>query len=136
MLRNTKVQEKAMYVVYERRKRNNDVSLKHNTQVSPSRHNFISLRGQRTEDNLTASFNVYRKKLLNELLQKLVKMYECTLGNDLKENPKSSFQFNLISCIYIIFVNIEKQESRFFIVIMLLRKLATELPPSTKRSKM
>ena len=49
-------------------------------------------------------------------------MYKCTIGNDLKENPKSSFQFNLISCIYIIFVNIEKQESRFFIVITVLRK--------------
>ena len=109
MLRNTKVQEKAMYVAYERRKRNNDFSLKHNTQVHPSRHNFILLCGQQTEDNLTA-FNVYRKKLLNDLLQKLVKMYECTIGNDVKENPKSSFQFNLISCIYIIFVNIEKQE--------------------------
>ena len=124
MLRNTKVQEKGMYVAYERRKRNNHVSLKQNTQVHPSRHNFISLRGQWTEDNLTASFNVYRKKLLNDLLQKLVKMYECTLGNDLKENPKSSFQFNLISCTYIIFINIEKQESGFFIVITVLRKLA------------
>ena len=51
-------------------------------------------------------------------------MYKCTIGNDLKENPKSSFQFNLISCIYIIFVNIEKQESRFFIVITVLRKWA------------
>ena len=60
-------------------------------------------------------------------------MYKCTIGNDLKENPKSSFQFNLISCIYIIFVNIEKQESRFFIVITVLRKWALEqnlcLPP-------
>ena len=63
-------------------------------------------------------------KLLNDLLQKLVKMYKCTIGNDLKENPKSSFQFNLISCIYIIFVNIKKQESRFFIVITVLRKWA------------
>ena len=64
------------------------------------------------------------KKLLNDLLQKLVKMYKCTIGNDLKENPKSSFQFNLISCIYKIFVNIEKQVSRFFIVITVLRKWA------------
>ena len=41
-------------------------------------------------------------------------MYKCTIANDVKENPKSSSQFNLISCIYIIFVNMEKRESQFF----------------------
>ena len=41
-------------------------------------------------------------------------MYKCTIANDVKENPKSSFQFNLISWIYVIFVNMEKQESCFF----------------------
>ena len=64
-------------------------------------------------------------KLLNDLLQKLVQMYKCTIANDVKENPKSSSQFNLISCIYIIFVNMEKLESRFFLVITVLRKWVT-----------
>ena len=67
------------------------------------------------------------KKILNDLLQKLVKMYKCTIANDLKENPKSSSQFNLISCIYIIFVNMEKRESQFFLVITVLRKWITYL---------
>ena len=49
-------------------------------------------------------------------------MYKCTIANDVKENPKSSSQFNLIGCIYIIFINMEKQESRFFLVITVLRK--------------
>ena len=49
-------------------------------------------------------------------------MYKCTLTNDVKENAKSSFHFYLISCIYIIFVNMEKQESQFFLVITVLRK--------------
>ena len=43
-----------MYVEYKRRKMNDHILLKHNTKVHPSRHHFISLRGQRTEDNLTA----------------------------------------------------------------------------------
>ena len=42
-----------MYVVYERRKMNNHIRLKHNTKPHPSRHHFISLCGQQTEDNLT-----------------------------------------------------------------------------------
>ena len=41
-------------------------------------------------------------------------MYKCTLGNDVKENAKSLFHFYSISCIDIIFINMEKQESRFF----------------------
>ena len=49
-------------------------------------------------------------------------MYKCTIANDLKENAKSSSQFHLISCIYIIFINIEKRESQFFLVITVLRK--------------
>ena len=49
-------------------------------------------------------------------------MYKCTIANDVKEKAKSSSQFHLISCIYIIFVNMEKRESRFFLVIMVLRK--------------
>ena len=49
-------------------------------------------------------------------------MYKCTIANDVKENAKSSSQFHLISCIYIIFVNMEKRESRFFLVITVLRK--------------
>ena len=51
-------------------------------------------------------------------------MYKCTIGNDVKENPKSSSQFNLISCIYIIFINMETWESQFFLVITVLRKWA------------
>ena len=43
-----------MYVTYERRKNNNDIHLKHNTKVPPSRQHFILLHGQRTEHNLTA----------------------------------------------------------------------------------
>ena len=111
-----------MYVAYERRKKNNDIRLKHKTKVPPSRQHFISLRGKWTEHNLTAWFNVCRKKLLNDLLQKLVQMYKCTIANDVKENVKSSSQFHLISCIYVIFVNMEKLESQFFLVIMVWRK--------------
>ena len=54
VLRNTNTKVQAMYVVYERRKMNNYICLKHNTKVHPSRHHFILLCGQRTEDNLTA----------------------------------------------------------------------------------
>ena len=43
-----------MYVAYERRKKNNHIRSKHKTKVHPSRQHFISLHGQRTEDNLTA----------------------------------------------------------------------------------
>ena len=49
-------------------------------------------------------------------------MYKCTIANDVKENAKSSSQFHLISCIYIIFINMEKQESQFLLVITVLRK--------------
>ena len=48
-------------------------------------------------------------------------MYKCTIANDVKENAKSSSHFHLISCIYIIFVNMEKRESQFFLVITVLR---------------
>ena len=41
-------------------------------------------------------------------------MYKCTIANDVKENAKSSSHFHLISCIYIIFLNMEKRESQFF----------------------
>ena len=104
-----------MYVAYDRRKTNNHVRLKHNTiKFTPPEHHFISLRWQRTEDNLKAWLNVYRNKFLNDLLHKLVQMYKCTIANDVKENPKNSSQFNLISCIYIIFINMEKRKSQFF----------------------
>ena len=43
-----------MYVAYERRKKNNDIHLKHKTKVLPSRQHFIPLRRQWTEHNLTA----------------------------------------------------------------------------------
>ena len=62
------------------------------------------------------------KKLLNDLLQKLVQMYKCTIVNDVKENARSSSHFHLISCIYVIFINMEKRESRSFLEIAVLRK--------------
>ena len=62
------------------------------------------------------------KKLLNHLLQNLLQMYQCTLANDVKVNAKSSFQFYLISWIYIIFENMEKGESQLFLMITVLRK--------------
>ena len=62
------------------------------------------------------------KKLLKHLSEKLLQMYKGTIGNDVKENGKSLFHFYLISCIDIIFINMEKQESEFFLVIMVLRK--------------
>ena len=49
-------------------------------------------------------------------------MYKCTIATDVKENAKSSSHFHLISCIYMIFINMEKRESQFFLVIMVLRK--------------
>ena len=111
-----------MYVAYERRKMNNHVRLKHNTKVHPSRLHFILLLGQQTEYNLTGWLDVCRKKLLNDLLQKLVQMYKCTIVNDVKENAKSSFHFHLISCIYIIFISMENRESQIFLVITVFRK--------------
>ena len=56
-------------------------------------------------------------------------MYKCTLANDVKENAKGSFHFYLISCIDIIFINMEKEESQFFLVITVLRKWVTNHKP-------